>query len=160
MKPSKAKMIRVEIPGPTVPLVPKEQEYGWQKPPYVREGNTTFSIGIFKWGSTSFNGKKKLKPGKAVFRVRGYTSDPEDLYRLANYICHVMNTQPFTVAGKGVSVDGSLEWIRTSKAGPQERTFLSDIEMQSIVLPKVLVRNPEPKRHVIFSGMPVSNSGS
>jgi len=45
----------------------------------------TFSVGIFKWVSKA-NGKG-LKKSAVIHRVRGYVSDPEEVYKVAGNLC-------------------------------------------------------------------------
>ena len=45
----------------------------------------TFSVGIFKWIAKA-NGKG-LKKSAVIHRVRGYVSDPDEVYTVAGNLC-------------------------------------------------------------------------
>jgi hypothetical protein len=47
------------------------------------DGCLTFSVGIFQWVLT--NDGKSIKRGKAVKRIKGYSSNPGDVYDRAEY---------------------------------------------------------------------------
>ena len=48
----------------------------------------TFSVGVFEWLPKSKSG---LKKSKAKIRIRGYTSDPETVYALAERFCDMLD---------------------------------------------------------------------
>ncbi len=50
---------------------------------------TKFSVGIFRWVPTADG--KRLKKSAVVERIRGYASDPEDVYRRAQERCDRLN---------------------------------------------------------------------
>ena len=49
----------------------------------------TFSVGIFKWVKKA-NGRG-LKRSPVVKRIRGYMSDPDDVYLRAQVECDILN---------------------------------------------------------------------
>ena len=83
----------------------KPYEFDWDGGCIPAEGlkdcsceNRTFSVGIFQWIPKKDG--KGLKRGKAIKRIRGYSSNPEEVYRKAEGICKGLNEQ-WELGGKG-----------------------------------------------------------
>ena len=53
--------------------------------PEIYGGFKTFSVGIFQWLLKASG--KGLKKSKVKYRVKGYTSNPEPVYKRAREIC-------------------------------------------------------------------------
>lgn len=70
----------------------------------------TFSVGIFQWVKNASGGLKKTS---VKIRVRGYTSSPDDVYRLADKFCDMLD------AGKDPGVKSvyasDLKWLEFGK---------------------------------------------
>ena len=49
----------------------------------------TFSVGIFQW--IPKEASEGLKKGKAVYRVKGFTGNPDEVYYKAEQICSALN---------------------------------------------------------------------
>ena len=57
--------------------------------PAIRKFHSdTFSVGIFQWIPKESGG---LKKSKAVYRVKGWTGNPEEVYFKAEQICSALN---------------------------------------------------------------------
>ena len=50
--------------------------------------HSTFSVGIFQWIPKKTRG---LKKSKVIYRIRGYTSEPEKVYAKANRLIELLN---------------------------------------------------------------------
>jgi hypothetical protein len=63
--------------------------------------NQTFSVGIFQWIPTADG--KRLKRGKVNWRIRGLTSEAEQIYERARAECARRNSQMETNRDGAVS---------------------------------------------------------
>ena len=62
---------------------------------HITGGQHTFSVGIFQWIPKSSG--VGLKKSAVVTRIKGYTSNPEDVYKRAEEACDRLDRQYWNV---------------------------------------------------------------
>ena len=66
--------------------------FDWSGSCAPREGgsvmNATFSVGVFRWEPKKSGG---LKKGKVIKRFKGYSNDPEAVYKQVFAYCKMLN---------------------------------------------------------------------
>jgi len=71
-------------------MKPELNKHGWSgeyEPGKTTFSSITFSVGIFKW----VQARKGLKKSAVIYRVKGYSSNPQAVYDRADDICFLMD---------------------------------------------------------------------
>ena len=72
-------------------IVPNTYDYdGEFRPEKNPEGSYTFSVGIFRWVTDG----EKIRRGKVIYRVRGYSPHSKMVYRRASQLCEAFDKEP------------------------------------------------------------------
>jgi hypothetical protein len=64
---------------------------------------STFSVGIFQWVAKS--GGKGLKRSAVLYRIKGYSSNPEAVYARAEFVCDMMDRGMMYLSAKSEMVN-------------------------------------------------------
>jgi hypothetical protein len=73
----------------------KREVYEWDydgacSPGNEYSGHNTFSVGIFQWIPKTREG---LKRSKVIYRIKGYVSNPDDVYEKAQKLVNMLNNK-------------------------------------------------------------------